>query len=76
MQLQTDTLIGIQAAKIPKGYKTMTEQTKRVKSKIVYPNLGIVDEIEEEIFVRDEENCKKEKTFDKNESKIKVCIDI
>jgi phage gp16-like protein len=54
----------------------MTEQTKIVKSKIVYTHLGIVDEIEEEIFVRDEENCKKEKTFDKNESKIKVCIDI
>lgn len=30
------------------------EQTKIVKSKIVYPHLGIVEEIEEEIFIRDE----------------------
>ncbi len=26
-----------------------------VKSKIVYPHLGIVDEVEEEIFVREDE---------------------
>lgn len=39
------------------------EQTKIVKSKIVYPHLGIVDEIEEEIFVRkDEEGEKYEST--------------
>ena len=38
----------------------MTEQTKRVKSKIVYPHLGIVDEVEEEIFVREDEAAKTE----------------
>lgn len=36
------------------------EQTKRVKSKIVYPHLGIIDEIEEEVFVREDEEANKD----------------
>lgn len=30
--------------------------TKTVKTKIIYPQLGIVDEVEEEIFAEGEEN--------------------
>lgn len=30
--------------------------TKTVKTKIIYPHLGIVDEVEEEIFTEGEEN--------------------
>lgn len=41
------------------------EKTKRVKSKIVYPHLGIIDEIEEEIFVRDDEEVEQ---HDENET--------
>ena len=42
-------------------------QTKTVKSKIIYPHLGIVDEVEEEILEIHDEDHRKRKEGNANE---------